>query len=993
VAVRRISSPVFVGRRSELAALDAVLARAGDGDGSAVLVEGEAGIGKSRLMARFESRGREAGLAVLVGECLPLAEGELAFAPIVAALRPVMLDPEVLAGLEPALRSALGPLWPVAGSEPRRPSDREQLFEAVYRVLAGLAARQPVLLIIEDVHWVDPSSRDLLSFLVHNARRDRLVVVATYRPDELHRGHPLRPFVAELERSGRAGRLELAGLDRADVTEQIRAITGRQQPGGTIDAIFARSEGNPFFVEELLASSSGGAGLPSSLREALLLRVAGLTAATRAVLGAAAAIGRSVDHRLLASVAGGPESDLLAALREATEHHVLVAAGECYRFRHALLREAIYEDTLPGERLRLHRLTAQTLAARPELAGEGANADAELAHHWYAAGELPAALASSVRAAAQADLMHAHPEAVVHLQRAFDLWPRVPGAPEVAGADRVTLLLRASKMAEDAGDDELGLEYATSARRLVDARAEPLRAAAAESRIGHSLWNAGRADEALAHLAEVLTLVPERPPSAERARALASHGRLQMLNGAFRAARGPLEEALELAGRLADRASRASVLNTLAIVYDQLGDRQRAIAAGRDGLRIATELGDGSEMLRAYVNGSQAIDNDGRVEEALALGLQGVEAAHRLGLDRAAGDQLSMQAAWRLIRLGRHAQAGRVIRPAFDNATLSFNIAATRNVAGFLAAVRGDFDHAEALLDEAWEQMQHSGGLQLIGLALAWRITLCVWRGELERAARLAHDGVQRAGQAEGQLIYTAEMYWLAVRVQADRALRAQTVGDWAGAREAAQQAEATAAKLEQAIAGYPGDGAPPEALAFDLLVHSELRRAGGKDPAGSWRAAAEAFAALRQPSRAAYAEMREAEAMALAGAPPRSVAVPLQRAHAVAVDCGIAPFRAEVEELARRARVDLPDQRVDLRGAAERLGLTEREAEVLALLAEGRTNRQIGQELFITEKTASVHVSRILGKLGVTNRGEAAAAAHRVGLAHRSGPEGKASD
>jgi DNA-binding NarL/FixJ family response regulator len=190
------------------------------------------------------------------------------------------------------------------------------------------------------------------------------------------------------------------------------------------------------------------------------------------------------------------------------------------------------------------------------------------------------------------------------------------------------------------------------------------------------------------------------------------------------------------------------------------------------------------------------------------------------------------------------------------------------------------------------------------------------------------------------------------------------------------------AAKLGQAIAGQAGDGAPPEALAFELLVRAELGRASGEAVTGSWRAAVEAFDALRQASRAAYAEMREAEAMALRGATPRSVAEPLRRAHAVAVDCGIAPFRAEIEELARRARVDLPDQQASPRGGAALLGLTEREADVLTLLAEGRTNRQIGQELFITEKTASVHVSRILTKLGVSNRAEAAAAAHRVGLA-----------
>jgi DNA-binding NarL/FixJ family response regulator len=340
-----------------------------------------------------------------------------------------------------------------------------------------------------------------------------------------------------------------------------------------------------------------------------------------------------------------------------------------------------------------------------------------------------------------------------------------------------------------------------------------------------------------------------------------------------------------------------------------------------------------------------------------------------------------MQAAWRLIRLGRYAEAGRVIRPAFENATLSFNIAATRNVAGYLAAVRGEFERAEALLDEAWEQMQHSGGLQLIGLALAWRIALCLWQDKRERAGRLAQEGVRRATEAEGQLIYTAELYWLATRVEADRALRARTVGDRFDAGRTTQEAESVAAKLAEAIAGYPGDGAPPEALAFELLVRAELSRARGEAPTGGWRAAAQAFADLGQVARAAYAEMREAEALAIAAAPAREVAEPLRRAHAVAVDCGIVPFQAEVEELARRARVDLPDQALDRHTAAERLGLTEREVDVLALLTEGRTNRQIGQELFITEKTASVHVSRILMKLGVSNRGEAAAAAHRVGL------------
>ena len=347
---------------------------------------------------------------------------------MIAALRPVVGDPELVVGLDPVLRSAVGALWPGSGSAAAHASEREQLFEAMYRVIARLSARQPVLLVVEDVHWIDPSSRDLLAFIVHNTRRDRVVVVITCRTDELRRGHPLRTFLAELERSGRSERLELEGLERDEVAEQIAAIAGRRLQPAAVEAIFARSEGDPFFVEELLAGADAvGESLPSSLREALLLRIERLSPYGRDVMAGAAAMGRSFDHRLLASVVSGSEDESLAALRDANEHHLLVPTrgGVAYRFRHALLREAIYEDTLPGERLRLHRQIAETLTAHPELAGAEVGAAAELAHHWYAARELPEALVGLARAAGEAARMYAHPEALRHLQRALELWERV----------------------------------------------------------------------------------------------------------------------------------------------------------------------------------------------------------------------------------------------------------------------------------------------------------------------------------------------------------------------------------------------------------------------------------------------------------------------------------------------------------------------------------------------------------------------------------------
>ena len=347
------------------------------------------------------------------------------------------------------MRSALGALWPVAGPVVGVDTGREQLFEAVYRVLARLAREQAVLLIVEDVHWIDASSRDLLTLLVRNARHDRVAVVVTYRPDELHRGHPLRPFVAELERSGRAERVELEPLERSEVAEQLESIAGRAPGAGVVDGIFVRCEGNPFFAEELLAGAGvGGGELPGSLREALLLRVERLSAAAREVLRAAAVVGRSVDHRLLVEVMGVAESELLAALREATDHHVLVpgAGGRAYRFRHALLREAIYADALVGERLRLHRAIAETLDRHREYAVAGAAA--ELAYHLLAAGEERAALTSSAEAATDAEAMHAYGEALGHLTRALELWDRVDPASDRLGFDRIDLLLQGSGLAD-----------------------------------------------------------------------------------------------------------------------------------------------------------------------------------------------------------------------------------------------------------------------------------------------------------------------------------------------------------------------------------------------------------------------------------------------------------------------------------------------------------------------------------------------------------------
>lgn len=923
-----------------------------------------------------------------MGECVELAEGELAFAPIISALRGVIEDGGALEGLEGPMRSALGALWPLAGPDVGVDTGREQLFEAVYRVLARLAQEQVVLLIVEDVHWIDPSSRDLLTLLVRNARHDRIAVVATYRPDELHRGHPLRPFIAELERSGRAERVELEPLERAEVAEQLAAIAGRAPGAGVVDGIFVRSEGNPFFAEELLAGAGAGGGeLPGSLREALLLRVERLSAGTREVLRAAAVVGRSVDHRLLVEVMGVGESELLAALREATDHHIVVSSadGRAYMFRHALLREAIYDDALVGERLRLHRGIAETLDQHREYAGTGAAA--ELAYHWLAAGEVLPALVASVEAATEADAMHAYGEGFGHARRAIELWDQLKLTRGEFDFDRADLLLHASHLADYAGHDKDALALAEEARAGLDEAVEPLRAARAEIWVARAMMYGARAADALEHLAAARRLVPREPPSLDYLEALSSEGRMMMVHGLRAEARERLEEAIPLAERLGAQTLLAASLGALALVYANLGEFERAIAAGRKAIGLAEESGSPEEIGRAYVNGSQAIDDAGGLTEALALGLEGIPLVDRLGLSRGPGDQLRGQAGWRLQRIGRLADAERILQTVLENGTSQFILAGVRGFAGRVAVERGDFARAEQLLGSAWALMQRSGGSQLLGPAMAARVLLELRRGELERARERAREAVERLLRPEGELIYNAELYWLAVRVEAELAERARALRDDDAVEECEGNAVGVLDTFTRTIDKVPGDGALPEALAFHALAEAELARLRGERTVEPWQVAAERFRTVGTIYPPAYAELCAAEALAFSGGRPAEIAVPLKRAHAAALEVGSPPFLEDVVGLARRAGVSLGDREGEGEpelGAVADLGLTDRELEVLRLLGDGRTNRQIGEELFITPKTASVHVSRILMKLGVTNRAAAAAAAHRMGLARQ---------
>ncbi len=460
----------FVGRADELAQLETLLEAASGGDGSTVLIAGRAGIGKSQLVAELGRRARSRGATVLEGRCIQLVGVGLPYLPFADALRAIGGSPAVaaLAGDLQELPRLIPDL-----AEPRTPEradagpadSRLRLFQEVLLVLERLGAESAVILALEDLHWADASTLDLLAFLAYGSARARVLLLGTYRAEEVAPGDPLQRLVSGVTGARAAVSLELKPLDRDGVEALVVARGGKKPSKTLIDTIFARSEGNPLFAKQLLAAMvRGDAALPSALRDMLLADVARLPAEGRPVLRAAAAAGRDTPYELLRAIALLDEPVLAEALRQAVDCNLLVpdqAAGT-FRFAHALFAEAVYETLLPGEREVLHERIARALTEEPRLAMSGAAA-AEAANHWTAARRPAEALAASLQAAKEAEQVSGLTEALGHVERVLALWDEVPDAEELAGLAFPAVLSRAAELATLSADSEDELDL----RRVV----------------------------------------------------------------------------------------------------------------------------------------------------------------------------------------------------------------------------------------------------------------------------------------------------------------------------------------------------------------------------------------------------------------------------------------------------------------------------------------------------------------------------------------------
>lgn len=1003
----RVSSPIFVGRRREVDRVQAVLRDASQGRPAAFLIGGEAGVGKTRFVEEAVGQARVSGAGVLAGGCIELGGGALPFGPIIEALRGLTreLSPAALDALLGPGRADLVRLLPHLGeaaeAQPRTgifyTSAQGRLFEHFLGLLDRLARQAPTILVVEDIHWADRSTLDLLAFLVRNLRDGPISLIATYRSDELHRRHPLLPVLAEIERGGRAERIQLTRFDRRELAEQLSGILGTQADRDLVDRIYARSEGNPFFAEELLAAGMSAGDLPETLREVLLARVAALSDRTQELLRVAAAAGRRIPGPLLAQVAQMDEREYLDALREAVGRQILVPQGDAdgaerYTFRHALVQEAVYQDLLPGERTRLHATFARELSEAVSIEGDASRA-AELAYHWDAAHDQGRAFEASVQAGVAAEAVYAYAEAHARFERALELWDQVPDATSRIPFDRVGLLERAASAAAYLTMPR-SVHHIRAAIALVDPVAEPIRAGLLFERLGRYSWVTRDSVGGLAAYREAVKLVPADPPSAARARVLAGLGQSLMLAGTHAESMGVCGKAITMAQAVGAREVEGHARNTLGLDQAYLGDVDGGLAELREALEIATELASVDDIGRAYANLTDALNIAGRYEEAVTISLEAFAKAERDGLGQFYGVHALCEAASALYRLGRWTEADRILERAQRYEPGGATAIYFHERMATLEVGRGQLVAASARLTVVRRLCEHVLDPQWIAPLTALLAELAIWQGRPVDARLAVGEALGRLRTSlESWIGYVGPIYAFGVRAEADiavlaRARRSEEEVRAAQARggEYLAQVAALGAEIESARPAFA-----PQAAAYVTLCEAEVSRLGGTSDHARWSAAAAAWGGLDMPYPRAYALWRGAEALLAATQSRTKAAGPLREAHEIAVALGAEPLRLEIEALAMRARIDASPQRQPeppkASDKAAAFGLTSREREVLQLVAAGRTNRQIGEVLFISEKTAGVHVSNILGKLAVSGRTEAAAIAHRMGLLDEPAP------
>ena len=987
-----------VGRVREIEQFMQLLDQATRNSPTTAVLAGEAGVGKSRLLAEFTDRARESGAHVLRGACIELGDGVIPYAPLVEALRLL-----VRAHGEERVRGLAGPAWDdlaelvvdFTGSAPAAASDggtwdRLHVFGTVLRLLDHLGDTAPVVLVFEDLHWADQSTLDLVSYLTRNTSTERMLLVCSHRTG-LSAGHALRLLLAEPDFGRRVHRIQLPRFTEAELRRFLYTL-------GPVDRDVVRvgyqlSEGNAFFAEQLMASgmlTDPAAGrIPESINELMLVRIGGLSRPANRVMKVAATAARRVSDRLLTAVCHLDEETFDEALRECLDHGLLVAdpVDETYVVRHALLRGAVYENMIPRERRRLHTEMAEAITADAALSLDDDLSGVELAHHWLSARRYPEALAAAVHAGEMTARLKAFHESEAQHRSALQLWDRVAESERIGDTTRGELLVGAANAARWAGHVVHAVGFIEEALDAVDAVADPRAAGELYERLGSYRWEAGAMDEAHRAYEEAKRLLESAgPPDEVCARVLAALATAEVQSGAYARGLQQARHAAETAEAVGATAAKGRALNTAGVALTMLGRAEEGERLLREALDIAIRTDHLEDLFRAYGNLGVALEHTGNLSAAAEVALAGLQRARELGVAGARqGSLLANNASAAQMLLGRWDEAASLLTEVLLDHPPVTQSAYLRLTLAEIEVARGRFAEAEQLMGEVWDQ-----GItdpRFVAPLYACEAELHCWRGESGRALDTVDRGLAVISDTENTLVHL-RLCAMGLRAAADRCAQED------------DRAAATTRGMElfdHAILAAGNQQTLREVEVLLRLCEVERHRALGIESAVEWAQVAAAWDDLQRPYPAAYARWRQAVAALEAG----DLTDARQSAQAAADAAGLLraePLATEVAKVLTSAAPAVPAAppppaldsppalaaeatAAPASAAAPAPGLptlTHRQLEILRELVAGKTNREIAKTLYLAEGTIAAHVNHIMRKFGVQSRTQVVMFAYR---------------
>lgn len=954
--------PVSVGREAPLQALLERLDRAAAGDGSLVLVGGDAGIGKSRLIRELKNETAAREIRVIEGRCSS-TESSVPYAPLMDALRFRIAkgEGEAAAQMLGPLRAILAPIFPQLDSRVTSATgkpgerERERPFDLISAVLERLASEESMLLVLEDVHWADQTSLELLHHLAHRAPSFRMLIVATYRSDDLHSGHPLRRLLGSLARDRVGEEMRILPLDREQTREMLQRMLDADPDPLFAAAIWRRSEGNPFFVEELISVLGADgqlkpdatsaqflekAPLPSTVSEAVLSRVSAVGPGALETLSAAAVLGRTFDFEDLRSILGMSELELLEILEELVAHQLLreekVDRRDIYAFPHALMQEALYGSFISRRRRVLHRRAAIALEKRTT-----ATRLDELAYHFRLGGDHERAWKYAKLAGDEAVRLRAWDDAAAHYENALASLDEMSDESERAAE----LLERLAGVAWRQSRAAPGRQYAEEALRLRRALGQTEATVRLLRRIAALQTEEGDTEAAGEALDEALQLLEGKSDSSQLGAIYDELGRLSLGRGDLDRAESLLTHGLSLASRDAQGAEEVLALVSLAELSVLAGQ----VSAGLSRLDVALallleETLPFPRLTRVYAEGVRIL----LLAQEYTRALEWAEAAQALcerqgivGLDALFR---AMRAVVLTITSGEEdtlTQAARAVDEL--RRTRRAELKDALRMLAFIHRARGDMGAARLAYEEAADLGERGRGIGLALVSLA--------EGKYFEAADVLDAALEAVPPSQPLIARQILPYTVEALIAVGRV--ADAVRHVGNAQELPDSRAATA-QLDHAVGLLRlAQGRPHEARRALESATDAWEKIGNRLECR--RASVALFEALLSAGQ-------ESEGLAFGRLLLEKLGRPL-----------LPREREIVRRALRRAGVRTrPDNAAPAEDRTEKR-LTTREEAVLREVAQGRTNREIAAALGIAEKTVSVHVSHILAKLGCKTRTQAA--------------------